>query len=331
MSVKKMISLLLITVVLATPVTFGVTFNDLNSVKWAETSIQNMALNGYIDGYTDGSFKPEKSFTRAELISIINKMNGFNEEANINFKDVSENHWANNEIKKAVKAGFVSGYSDGTFRPNELVSREQVATILNNLYHLENTTLRTPIKDLSKISPWAVQAVVNCMANGIMGGYPDGTFGSKNNLTRAEGVVALNKIVVKNILTTEKWIVSNEVKEPVTEIPNTETPVVIVEEPSSSVVLEKLSTVEKRMRLIVKPLLSTELQLNTCDLIVSSINQYLQNTNYSTAADVEVAKGKLNLMTPSEYDYFKSSISNNILYTDMVELNKIFKLVDRAE
>ena len=88
MTMKKRIGLSFIllcvlTTPLTTPITYGANFNDLNAYKWAEPSIQNMALNGYIGGYTDGSFKPDTNFTRAELVSIINKMNGFTVESNI--------------------------------------------------------------------------------------------------------------------------------------------------------------------------------------------------------------------------------------------------------
>lgn len=335
MSVKKWISLVLSVLVLAIPVTFGSNFNDLDSVKWAQSSIENMAFNGYIGGYSDGTFKPSSNFSRAELVVIINKMNGFTEESNIEFKDVPQNHWAYKEISKAVQAGFVSGYSDGSFRPNEPVSREQVATILNNLYHLENTTLSNPINDLSTISPWAVQAVVNCMANGIMGGYPDGSFGGKNKITRAEGVVVLNKIVVQEIPTIEKWIVSQDTKStlmPVPPVPPatggtpgtgaSDTP------PGGDETLHKLETVVSRMHSHVIPVLTTDLQRETAEIILDSITNYLTDQSYATASDVALARNNVQMMSNIDYQAFRNAITRNILLSDLVALNDVFQLIE---
>lgn len=341
MSVKRLICIVLCVAFLATPVTFGTSFNDLEDVKWAQTSIQNMALNGYIGGYTDGSFKPDTNFTRAELVSIINKMNGFTVESNISFKDVSKDHWAYKEISKAVEAGFVSGYSDGSFRPNEPVTREQVATILNNLYHLENTTLSNPIKDLSKISPWAVQAVVNCMANGIMGGYPDGSFGSKNKITRAEGVVALNKIVIHDIPTREKWAVSNiengsPAKPTTPTTPTSTTSPTVPTTPTNpgtsnpaDETLSKLRTVVSRLQSESIPEMTTNTQRSTANIIVTSISKYLLDQTYSTALDVIEAKGLVAQMSNSEYQAFKNAITTNILLSDLTALNDTFRLIDQ--
>lgn len=343
MSFNKWVSSVLVLVILATPVTFGTTFNDLDRVKWAQPAIENMALNGYIGGYTDGTFKPSSHFTRAELVTIINKMNGFTEQGKIQFKDVNEDHWAYIEINKAVQAGYVNGYSDGTFRPNEPVSREQVATILNNLYHLENKKLSNPINDLSKISPWAVQAVVNCMANGIMGGYPDGSFGSKNRITRAEGVVALNKIVTNEIPTLEKWLVAQESKTPTgtsttpTGTPSTPTSTT---PPSSGTTgspgtpvtidqtLQKLEIVVNRMNTRVLPDLTTDLQRATAAIIIESISSYLSNQSYATGSDVLSAKANVLAMSNIEYQAFKNAITSNIILGDLIALNDVFNLIE---
>lgn len=333
MSSKKIISMVLVLLVMIAPLSYGASFNDLGAYKWAEPSIQNMALNGFVGGFKDGSFKPEATLSRAELVSIINKMNGFTDEASISFKDVTEKHWAYKEINRAVQAGYVSGFSDGTFRPNDPVTREQIATILNNLYHLENAAVSNPIKDLNKVSSWAVQSVVNVVANGIMGGYPDGTFGSKGKITRAEGAVALNKIVINDIPTIEKWTVAQEIKVPTPPTGDGGNPTGgstpgDTGSLTENETIQKLKVVLTRMDSRVIPDLTTTLQRETAGIIVTSITQYVSNPSYDTSADVASAKANVKLMNNIEYQAFKNAITSNIILGDLVALNGVFKLIE---
>jgi hypothetical protein len=73
---------------------------------------------GFIGGYEDGSFKPESNITRAEFITLVNRSFGFTEATTIPFSDVLPENWAHAEVAKAVKAGYISGFEDGTFGAN---------------------------------------------------------------------------------------------------------------------------------------------------------------------------------------------------------------------
>lgn len=339
MSVKKMISMLLILVFMA-PLSYGASFNDMGQYKWAEPSVQNMVLNGFVGGFSDGTFRPEAKLTRAELVVIINKMNGFTTQAPNSFKDVKASHWAYQAIKIAVNEGYVTGSSDGSFGPNNMVTREQIAAIINNLYHLENTTLSVPIKDLSKTSSWAVQAVVNVMANKLMTGLPDGTFGGKQYVSRAEAIVVLNKIVIGDIPTKEKWAVSNTVAvkpsvptaptaptppaptPPAPTVPSNGAPV------SEDVILSKLRTVVSRLQSDSIPDMTTNKQRDTASIIIQSISKYIADQTYSTAPDVVAAKQMVSQMSNSEYQTFKNAITTNILLSDLTALNDTFQLIN---
>jgi parallel beta-helix repeat protein len=94
-------------------------------------------------------------------------------------------------VAAAKGAGFISGYPDGTFRPDNPISRQEAAVIVARLLGLEGSGGQ--FADHQDIAPWAREAVAAVRAAGIMGGYPDGTFRPQNSLTRAEAVVTLQQ------------------------------------------------------------------------------------------------------------------------------------------
>lgn len=85
-------------------------------------------------GYEDGTFRPDNPITRAEFVKAMLTMGEgvFEEKENINvdFSDVAESHWAYDEISKAVSIGFINGYNDGTFRPDDNITYEQAVTMI---------------------------------------------------------------------------------------------------------------------------------------------------------------------------------------------------------
>ena len=103
----------------------------------------------------------------------------------IQFADTEE-HWAKDEIAKAVKLGIVYGYPDGNFRPEANVTRAEFAVML--MRALQSQVLVSPLnfEDKDKIGPWAVEFVQQAVAHGIINGYPDGTFRPNANISHAE-------------------------------------------------------------------------------------------------------------------------------------------------
>ncbi|MGB4198666.1 MAG: S-layer homology domain-containing protein, partial [Tepidanaerobacteraceae bacterium] len=112
---------------------------ELNDISghWAEATIAKWVQQGLISGYTDGTFRPDNSITRAEFMALVNRAFGFDEKAAIGFSDVSANDWFYDEIAKAVKAGYISGYQDGTVKPNQEISRQEAAVALCKALNLE--------------------------------------------------------------------------------------------------------------------------------------------------------------------------------------------------
>ena len=86
-----------------------------------------------VKGYPDGTFKPNGKITRAEFASIAVRFDtSATGEVSVPFTDIS-GHWAEDNIKKAYELGYISGYPDGTFRPNEPITRAEVASLINNV------------------------------------------------------------------------------------------------------------------------------------------------------------------------------------------------------
>lgn len=354
MSKKRVLGFTLALIIGSTSAIYADGFKDLQNAKWAEASIQKMVEKGYVGGFPDGTFRPSASISRAEFMAIINKMNNFTEEADVEFKDVSKSHWAYNEIRKAVKAGYASGFPDGTFKPGAPVTREQAAAIISSLYEFENNANSVAIKDLSKVSPWAADSVAKMLSNNIMSGYQDGSFGGKNPMNRAECIVVLDRVLTnkkdapsldtakkpEEVKKSEEVKKQEEVKKPETSAggggggggtssggssSGGSTGGNETNKPSQEIV-DSLNLVNTSLNGIVMRELKTSLQKETAGIIASSVSNYLGNYNYSISSDVENAKSKASQMSESEYKEFKNTITRNIPAKDLDVLNNFFGL-----
>lgn len=166
------------------------------SGHWAETQIKEWANIGYINGYPDGTFLPDNSITRAEFLTLVNKIFKFENKTNINFIDVRPDYWAYSEIQKGISAGYVSGDKNGTFRPDDFITRQEAAVIINKL--LDNTEItenKPNFKDAYDIDEWAKNSVDIVYEHGILSGFPNDTYRPKKYMTRAEAVSALKRLI----------------------------------------------------------------------------------------------------------------------------------------
>lgn len=115
-------------------------FTDVADSDWYNTAISTLANAGVLDGYTDGTFKPNDTITRAELIKIATSFYDTTAGKSSEFSDI-EAHWAEKFIEEAHKLGIVDGYGDGTFHPDQAVTRAEAMKIVNR------TLERAPHKD----------------------------------------------------------------------------------------------------------------------------------------------------------------------------------------
>lgn len=184
--------------------------NDLQG-HWAEPTITEWQKKGLIQGYEDGSFKPNSSITRAEFIVLTNNAKGFTDEAKISFLDVKDGDWFYSAVAKAVAANYVKGYEDGTFHPNQTITRAEAAVILANITGLDaNAAGADSFTDAAQIPAWAKGSVGAAAAAGYMSGYPDGSFGASAPITRAEAVSSLNRVLGAAETAKEDFIITED-------------------------------------------------------------------------------------------------------------------------
>lgn len=163
---------------------------------WAQAQLQEWLNKGYLGGYPDGTVKPNKAITRAEYVALVNRLFGFTETASISFTDLKSSNWSYIEVSKAVKAGYIGGYENHTFRPNNPLTRQEAAVITAKLLQLNTNMTTLKFKDSSQFAGWSRGAIAAAADKKIINGYPDGTFGPKKALTRAEAVGIIGNSVV---------------------------------------------------------------------------------------------------------------------------------------
>ena len=156
-------------------------FKDVKTTVWYYDSIKYCFKNGIIMGTTDTTFSPNTNVTRGNLVTILWRMEGSPKvSGNISFPDVKETDYYYEAVKWAEKTGVVHGYDTGKFGPNNNISREQLATILNNYakYKKKDTNVQADLSkftDNKKISSYAREGVAWAVAKKVISGKENGT------------------------------------------------------------------------------------------------------------------------------------------------------------
>lgn len=146
-------------------------FSDISSDKWYADDIVLIENKGLINGYEDGTFKPEKPITRSEFAVIVNNYLKLELGSDpIRFKDVKENYWAKNAINILSSRGILSGKSKDKFYPEEKLKRSEAAVIYNKIVDRKpnktyiNKYSKNPYKDLEK-NHWAYYEIIEITGN----------------------------------------------------------------------------------------------------------------------------------------------------------------------
>ena len=174
------------------PMTAAAAYSDVPSNYWAADKINEWTDKGYMSGPGDGTFRPEGNVTRAEFARITNNAFSFTSPSNLTFPDVPATFWGYRDVQIARAMGYVTGYPDGTFKPQGNITRQEAAKIICTILNLEQNPQATyGFADYMNIDDWARGYVGAVYANKIMGRYSDNTFKARQNLTRAECVDSL--------------------------------------------------------------------------------------------------------------------------------------------
>jgi len=165
---------------------------------WAEKNIKRAIDMNVIQGYADGTFKPNKSVTRAEFtVMLVNALSLAGEGGKLTFLDEEKiGAWAKAAVAKAVAQGLVNGYADGSFRPDAKIKRAEMAVILARVLEGQAAASGdTGFADNADIPVWARGAVETLRLKGLIQGRGNNRFAPGETATRAEAVTLLLQLL----------------------------------------------------------------------------------------------------------------------------------------
>lgn len=177
-------------------------FADVPPEAWITPILSDLAQRQLVSGFPDGSFRPEAPMSRAEFAAQINRLFVLNSRpVQQTYPDLATTHWASGSIQSAMEMGFLSGYPDRTFRPEESVTRLQVILALSSGLSLKTSqhpdlVLRDYL-DAHQVPAWAKAPVVAALEAEVVVNYPDTRKLDPNRLaSRAEVVAMLRQALV---------------------------------------------------------------------------------------------------------------------------------------
>ncbi|GEM_PF-3249929 len=183
----------------------SVSFADVD-VRWAQDAINNLASRMIVSGVDETQFKPQASISRAEFAAIVVRSLGLaNGSSATVFSDVLPTAWYAEAVTQAEAYGIIQGYNDGTFRPNQTVTREEAMIMIAQAMKLAGIQLQDDdsmqsetwmaFTDQQDISPWAKPAVSAVVQTELVRGN-QGMLLPKNNITRAETAVIIERLLM---------------------------------------------------------------------------------------------------------------------------------------
>jgi len=160
-----------------------------------------------ISGYDKDSFKPDQDITRAEFTAIVVRALGLrNSDTAISFADVNTNAWYYETVRLGYEYGLINGYEDGTFRPEDKITREEAMTIMGRA--MDTAAMNTEISqgeilkqlnsftDSNALADWAKESIALSIKNEIVNGY-NAKLNPKDNITRAETAAMVRRTLQK--------------------------------------------------------------------------------------------------------------------------------------
>ena len=172
-------------------------FTDVTLGSWYYDGVNNALANSWFSGVSADTFAPDSSMTRAMLVTVLYRMSGSPAVGGTSaFADVSSGAWYARAVAWAAENQLVSGYEDGTFRPDLAITRQQMAAIL---YRYHSWAGNTPVpggslsayRDAADVAPWALEAMSWANTSGLIQGTGPNTLAPNGTATRAQVAVIL--------------------------------------------------------------------------------------------------------------------------------------------
>lgn len=198
----RIITIALAPLMIPIPVVAQSIFYDIQG-NWAQGCINRLAEQGIINGYPDGSFRPDLYINRAEFAAIVGKAfpQAVQTRNAVEFKDVPGYYWAHEQIKQAYQTGFISGYPRKLFKPSQKISRTQVLVALTSGLNysptMQATTTLNYFADANTIPAYARTKIATATENRLVVNYPNVRYFNPNKkATRAEVAAFLCQAMV---------------------------------------------------------------------------------------------------------------------------------------
>ena len=180
--------------------TIAATFSDLPE-NAAAGSIMNMVARGILKGMDNGKFEGELPITRAMVATVLKRLSKDQTINTVqNFKDVKDKDWFADAVKWAQSQGIIKGYEDGTFKANNLVTRQELAIIIERFLKVHGITMdevkELSYKDLDTLPTWSKDAIIAMAKIGLVEGQTEEMYNPTSEFTREELAVMLEKIII---------------------------------------------------------------------------------------------------------------------------------------
>lgn len=168
-------------------------FSDI-AQHWAKGYIEQMKQLGAINGFEDGTFRPDQVVTRAEFVKMLGELLQLPQREGTVFDDVARSDWYYTAVYAAYEQDLIRGTSEHEFSPEAEITREDAAVIIQRAWSVSGGSAKD-FADSSDVSAYAVEAVRTLSAAGILTGYADDTIAPKASLTRAETAALLARVL----------------------------------------------------------------------------------------------------------------------------------------
>lgn len=308
-------------------------FTDLEEDNQKTEYIEDFSNRGLINGYADGTFRPKANITRAEFLTLINRTFGFLEEVDteIVFSDVNPQDWYIKDLKIALSKGYIKGYVDNTFRPQNNISRQEAAVIINRILQYEPLNYYE-LED--EIASWAKEDVYALLNVGIFLA-PEGRFYGDIPITREDSVVSLLTVLRQKELeeTLEQPVEENNSIEEgaiggggggATQPPTEED-----ETPPADIIYAMNMTIEGLERVALQQNKYSQAldnnQLDIVDEIKENMENYLDDYSYDYEGQAKVINTRYKALTEEEQNQLRNAISYDVAYKYLSTLEKYFR------
>lgn len=177
-----------------------ISFNDIKG-HWAEENIQYLADLKLVNGVSENIFEPDRSITRAEFAKLISNLLKIETTSQSEFTDVNKDNWFYDSVTAMASEGIVKG-ADGLFRPNDVITREEMAVIIARAYTKAGLTTADGVTlekytDFNEVSEWSKDSISKMIGNGMLSGMSETEFGPKSNTTRAQAATVIKRLYDK--------------------------------------------------------------------------------------------------------------------------------------